>query len=178
MKNVLLHTDLTVQSLWPVHNIVREAKGKPLTIKVVHLLSMPGSITDLLFLKENKPYRSLPESFREAFQLLSNKYRSLKVTLDFKFVYGATARFLKNFVRANDIEAVYILTNYTYELPLASSVDFVPLLKECHTMVHPLPLHPEACSEYQILSALLYNIEEEPQAPESSRPFPSSISYS
>ena len=118
MKHVLLHTDLTVQSLWPVHNIVREAKGKPLSIKVVHLLSMPGSITDLLFLKANKPYRSLPEAFREAFQLLCNKYRSFKVSLEFQFVYGATARFLKNYIRANGFEAV----KAPFSNPLAPTV--------------------------------------------------------
>ncbi len=160
MKNILLPTDLSIQSLWPVHNIVKEAAKQKLAIHVVHLLNLPSSISDLLFLKENTPYRSIPDSFIEAFQLLKNKYSSVIEKMELRFVYGNTSRFLNNFIKGNDIETVYLLTNYNYAQPLPLSVNFPSLLNKCKVEVRQLPIYREALSEYQILSALLTSNEQ------------------
>lgn len=177
MKNILLPTDLSVQSLWPIHNIVKEANNQKVNIRVVHLLNQPTGITDLLWLNSSKPYKQVPASFTEAFQLLKNKYAHAIEKMEFSFVYGSTARFVNNFIAGNNIDAVYMLTNYKYAQPLSNSVNSVLLFQKCKVTMHQLPLHAEALSNYQILSALLDG-NEQYTAPAASKSIKSTISFS
>lgn len=159
MKNILLPTDLSVQSLWPVHDIVKEAGDDQLVIHVVHMLSTPGSLMDLFSLKESRPYNEVPANFTEAFQMLCQKYKGKIEKMHFRFVYGNTTRFLRNFIEGNQIDVVYTLSNYEYAKPFNNSLCFVNDLCKCKVPLRQLPLHADAASEYQILSALLYSGE-------------------
>jgi hypothetical protein len=160
MKNVLLPTDLTVQSLWPIHNIVKDAKHHKLTIHVAHMLSLPTSISDLLSTRKNKPQHAIPANFTEACHMLRNKYNKAIDSIRFTFIYGNTSRYVNNFIEGYQIDAIYMLTNYTYGEPLPQSINFTSLLHKCKVPLHQLPLHNEAFSDYQILSALLYGDEQ------------------
>lgn len=153
MKNILLPTDLSVQSLWPIHNIVKDAGNQKVTIHVVHMLTLPTSITELLTL--NKPYDEVPATFFEALQLLRNKYKEAIEKVEFQLLYCDTSRYLNHFVEGNRIDAVYLLANYEYAQPLSKSAKCMVYFNRCKVPVHKLPLHAEAFSEYQILSALL-----------------------
>lgn len=177
MKNVLLPTDLTVQSLRPVHDIVKDAKGRQITIRIVHLISLPTSITDLLFIDQNKPYREIPENFKEALQLLSNKYQGFVEKIVFDFVYCQSARYFNNFIEGNKIDAVYMLSDYNYQQTLRQSEKIIPYLDKCRLQVRKLPLPVEAFSEYESLSALLNSIEPV-KKPELNRTAKTTISYS
>ena len=155
MKNILLPTDFTVQSLWPIHNIVKEAGEEKINVIIAHSLHMPSSISDLLFLRH--PFDKVPAHFREAYQLLCNRYKSIINKMEFKFIYCSSSPAVNNFLEANHIDAVYILDNYKYGRPLNDSANFCSCLKKCKVPVRNLPLHAEAFSDYQILSALLGN---------------------
>lgn len=177
MKNVLLPTDLTVQSLRAVHAIVKDAKGEPLTIYVVHLISLPTSMSDLLFIKQNKPYHAVPANFSEAFQLLQNKYQASVERIVFDFIYCSSSRYFNNIIEGHHIDAVYMLTDYNYRQPLPQSENIIPYLKKCKVPLRKLPMHAEEVSEYQNLSALL-NGNEQLKAPASARTAKPTISYS
>ena len=123
MKNILLPTDLTVQSLWPVHTIVKDAATEKVNICLVHMLSMPTSVYDLFFLKESKPYQQVPTHFTEAYQMLGNRYADAIGKINFRFVYCNSSRLLCNYVEGNGIDAAYLLDNYKYEKPLPQSVN-------------------------------------------------------
>jgi hypothetical protein len=159
MKKILLPTDLTVQSLSPVHNIVRDAKDEKLVIRALHMLHLPTSITDLLFIKESKPY-SVPENFSEAFQMLRNKYQAQIESITLEFVYCSTARYLNNYIEANHIDAVYMLGDYNYRETLQDSVKFANFINKCKVPLHKLPLHQGSNADYHILSSLLINNEQ------------------
>lgn len=159
MKNVLLPTDLTVQSLRPVHDIVKDAKGRQITIRVVHLISLPTSITDLLFIDQNKPYKDIPENFIEALQSLQNKYQGIVEKIVFDFVYCESSRYFNNFIEGNKIDAVYMLGDYNYKQTLKQSEKIIPYLNKCKVQIRKLTLHAEASSEYGSFSALLNGIE-------------------
>lgn len=154
MKTILLPSDLSIQSLYPVHNIIKEANGESVNIMVVHFLSLSTSISDLLTLKE--PYGQIPSHFTEAFQSLRNKYRVAINKLEFRFVYCNTTRYLNNFIEGNNINEVYLLDNYRYGTPLNNSVECKNFFSKCKVKVNHLSLRPEAQSEYQILSSLLF----------------------
>ncbi len=155
MRNILLPTDLTVQSLQPVHDIVKNIKSKLLTIHVVHLISLPTSISDLLFIKQNKPYNAVPKKFTEAFQLLRNKYSSSVENIVFDFVYCSSSRYFNNFIEGNNIDSVYMLSDHNYRQPLEQSENISYYLKRCKAPLHKVSLNERDVATFQNLSALL-----------------------
>jgi len=155
MKNVLLPTDLTVQSLTPVHQVVRDAKNEKLVISIVHMLSLPTSITDLLFLEDNKPYDKVPGNFIEGYEMLSNKYKKVLEKLEFKFLYCSNSRYLNNYLEGHRVDKVYMLDHYRYKEPLQQSQKFTGFIEKCKVPLVKLPLRDHELLEYQILSSLL-----------------------
>ena len=154
MKNVILPTDLSVQSLWPIHQLVKEAKGQKLCIQLVHLIEPPTSMTDLIFSSRNKPYNSVPARFTEAYQMLSQKYKSSIEKIYFEFVYCNTSRYFRNYLEGHQIDEVYLVRDYNYLQPLPQSVKFASFLDKCQIPVYRVPLSTEA-STFQSLSVLL-----------------------
>lgn len=155
MKNILLLSDLSLGSLWPVHTLVKEQTARPINLYVVHMLHMPASISDLLSLKSNKPYASVSARFTEALQLLKNKYSGQLQTVSFRFLYGNNSRILNNFIEGAGIDCTYVTATNRTEKPFESSVDFVPLLKRCSVPVKKTPLQKGAEAGHQSLSVLL-----------------------
>lgn len=160
MQNVLLPTDLTVQSLRPIHDIVKDARGQQVTIQVVHFISLPTSISDLLFINQSKPYHAIPAKFKEAFQLLLHKYQGDVKSIVFDFVFCSSTRYLNNFVEGHKIDAVYMLKDYNYLRPLKQSENFMPLFNKCNVPVQKVALDAEAVSDYGNFSALLNGSEQ------------------
>ncbi len=75
MKNILLLTDLSVQSLWPVKEIIKNHSGQEeLVIHVIHMIEAPANIQDLMCLGRSKNNIPLPASFTDSFSALRNKY--------------------------------------------------------------------------------------------------------
>ncbi|TDH27009.1 hypothetical protein EXU57_09410 [Segetibacter sp. 3557_3] len=155
MKNVLLPTDLSIQSLWPIHQIVKDAKQEQVKIHLVHLVRLPTSINDLLFLNEDKYYAQVSESFSEALQVFRNKYRGTINLIGLRFIYCNTSAYLRNFIEGNHVEAVYKLVNYDYRRPFAESVDFATCLTKSKVPVHELSLREENSAKHLNLSVLL-----------------------
>lgn len=155
MKNILLLSDLSLASLWPVHAVAKEQTAQPVTIHVVHMLTLPTSISDLLLLKRNKPYASVGRQFTEALQLLKNKYSGQIASIRFRFLYGNNARVLNNFIEAARIDCTYITAGIRTEKAFEESVDFRPLLKRCSVPVRQTPLQRTAEAGLQGLSVLL-----------------------
>ena len=155
MKNILLLSDLSLASLWPVHAAVKEQTSQPVNIHVVHMLNMPTSITDLLSLKRNKPYTSVGQQFTEALHLLKNKYAGQIANISFRFLYGNNSRILNNFIEANGIDCTYVTARVHSEKAFEESVDFMPFLNRCSVPVTRLPLQKGAEVGHQSLSVLL-----------------------
>ena len=77
------------------------------------MLSLPTSITDLLFLEENKPYNKVPVHFVEAYQMLRNKYKRVIKKIEFNFMYCNTSRYFNNYLKGNCINLIYICSTIT-----------------------------------------------------------------
>ena len=154
MTNVLLPTDLTIQSLYPIHEICRNAGKNTCNIHVIHTLSMPDGIMDLLFLQEKKPYKMLSPSFLEAIDLLREKYSSVINRLSFEFLWGHSGRFLRNYMQGHDIQAIYMLQAYEYKPGLPQSVNCLTTLHNCQLPV--IYVQKKEKAEYGTLTTLLY----------------------
>lgn len=177
MKNILLPTDLTVQSLRAVHDIVKNAQGELVTIHVVHFITLPTSITDLIFIKQGKPFDAVPDNFSEAFQLLRNKYQHAIHKIVFDFIYCSSNRYFNNILEGHNIDAVYIIEDYNYRRTLPQSENIMPYLEKCKVPLFKLEQPAEDISSYQNLSALL-NGSEQIKNVASTRKINPAISYS
>ena len=131
MKSVLFPTDLAVQSLYPAHEICRQAGSGKCNIYVIHTLEMPTSIADLLFLQGKKPYNKLHPEFLEAMDMLRTKYAAVINLLSFEFVWGNSGSFLSNYMQGRDIQSIYLLKDYDYKPGLPQSVNCIPALRRC-----------------------------------------------
>ncbi|HXO77210.1 MAG TPA: hypothetical protein VN824_18280, partial [Puia sp.] len=98
MQNILLPTDLSLTSLYPVHEICRNATGHPCNIHIIHTLNMPTGIGDLLFLQQRKPFNRIPPQFTEALDLLRKKYPTAIHRLSFDFLWTNSRIYLNHYM--------------------------------------------------------------------------------
>lgn len=157
MKSVLLFTDLSVQSLWPIKRIVQQNNGvNALTIHVLHVIEIPTNISDLLFLNK-KSQVALPTVFKDALGVLLNKNWGIDVQIKFDFIYANNHRTLNNFVFGLAIEQAYVLENFNYKFSDDKSLDFRPLLKKLKCPINYIEFEAGIVSEFQVLSIFLNN---------------------
>lgn len=159
MKTILLPTDLTLQSLIPIHRIAAENKNGDCRILAVHMLQLPTSINDLLFIGRTNHYKRVPSTFTEAVELLCNKYKEQGVKLIFQVIYCESATYLKNFIRANNVDEVCLLDGYQYSAAFPDSADLKYVISKCREKVTKVPVQTEDVFSFQGLSALLQGKE-------------------
>ena len=158
MKNILVPTDFSLQSLSIIHDIVSK-ESERVKIHLFHMVLIPNDLTDLLFLRKSHLHAQVPDNFREAIQLLRNKYQKQVAKIDFSFYYGSRASVVSSIIESNNIDRVYMLANYQYKQPLPSSVNIMPLVEKCKLPVEKVNLRGKAFSQAQTgaFSALLAN---------------------
>jgi hypothetical protein len=154
MKNILLPTDLTLASLYPIHEICRKQAEEPCNIYVVHTLNMPTGIADLLFIQQRKPYEMVPDQFGEALEMLRRKYAPGLQLLSFEFLWSNTRLYLRHYMESRNIGSIYLLEDHPYRHRLPQSTPLLPVLHKCKTpMIHVEKPH---MPEYGTLTTLLY----------------------
>lgn len=158
MKNILVPTDLSLQSLNIIHEIINNEKEK-LNIHLIHMVQHPNEITELLYKRKSHLYEHVPNSFTEALQVLRNKYLSQINNIMLSFYYGNRVAVVNIIIESNKIDAVYLLSDHQYMLPLKSSVSMVPLIKRCRLPVEMVHSKASVFSQSQpgSFSSLLAN---------------------
>jgi hypothetical protein len=154
MQNILLPTDLTITSLYPIHEICKNAGGEQCNIYIIHTLDTPTGIMDLLFLQERKPYKMLPPSFLEAIEMLRKKYPSVIHLLSFEFLHGNSRAYLRHYMQGRNIQSVYLLKDHVYENKLPQSVGCMRTLRKCKVPI--VYVERVTQSEVGVLTTLLY----------------------
>lgn len=162
MKSVLLLTDLSVQSLWPIKKIVQQYNSeKALTIHVLHIVEIPTNISDLLFLNKHSQV-ALPTVFKDALSVLLNKKWGINVQIKFDFIFANNHRTINNFILGTGVEQLYVLEHYNYKFMSEKSLDFTTLLKKLKCPINYISFQSGIISEYQVLSIFLNNDIDEP----------------
>jgi hypothetical protein len=154
MKNILLPTDLTLASLYPIHEICRKHAGEPCNIYVVHTLHMPTGIADLLFIQQRKPYSLVTDQFSEALEMLRRKYAPALQLLSFEFLYSNTRLYLRHYMTSRGIGSIYLLEDHPYRHRLPQSTPLIPILRKCDTPV--ISVEKSHAPEFGTLTTLLY----------------------
>jgi hypothetical protein len=157
MKHIVIPTDFSIRSLKMVNQVVEHFGEEELAITLLHGMHLPSSIVDLLFLgKKNEHSDMINEEFRDACEILQNKYASVIPVLKVQFMYGNTRRVMKNFLEANKTDLVVLPENYTYRQYHENSVDLVPLLQKTGYPLLKIKLQPaNAGVEKEMVADLL-----------------------
>jgi len=153
MRNILLPTDLSPASLYPIHEIGRTSTGHKCRVYVIHTLAMPSGIGDLLFMK--KPHNRVPASFSGALDILRQRYEGIIEFIHFDFLYSNRRNYLQQYMDARDIQAIYMLKDHEYGLPLQPSTDCrLALLRSDVPVIRTVA---DASMGFGTLTTLLYN---------------------
>ena len=157
MKNILVPTDFTLQSLSIIHEIVNSEEEK-VNIHLFHMVLPSNDLTELFFQRKSHLYGQVPDAFTEALQVLKNKYLKQIGSITIQFYYGNRVAVVNDIVESNNIDSIYLLVNHHYRLPLASSVDMVSLAKKCKLPVEMVVSKTKSLiSQSGSISSLLVN---------------------
>lgn len=128
MKNVLIPTDFSIKSLKLINAAVERFKNEQLNIVLVHALEPDNSISGLLMLnKRLRVHELYTAEFREACEVMRNKYASVIGKIVVEFYYGTTRQYRNNFIEGRSISAVLFPADYKLALPSSASVDMKSL---------------------------------------------------
>lgn len=107
MKNILVPTDFTIQSLHLIVQTAETMHDEEINIVLFHVFNPPFDITELLFLKREPLYAELiTEGFRKECHKLKKRYSSVIGSINFKPLYGTTKSVFRNFAEANNIDLI------------------------------------------------------------------------
>lgn len=131
MKNVLIPTDFTTDSLHLVHKAAETLRGGKCNIVLFHAFNLPDDIIDLMFISREKIYKGLiTDEFRNQCKKMKNLHFETIHSINVKYMYGATLRLLKNFIDANKIDSIVLSDNLQLLMPHKYSYNPVSLLKK------------------------------------------------
>lgn len=140
MKNVLVPTDLSIRSLSYLHNLA-EKNDEMLNITLMHALRLPDSILDFwMFSKSTRHHALVSDAFREACEVMKNKYATVINSLQVEFFYGTTTPALRNFLKAYDISEIAMPEGLHYQAPCADSYNPQRLFLKCRLPIHHLKM--------------------------------------
>jgi hypothetical protein len=132
MKTILIPTDFTLRSLDMVKAAAARFNGPNLKIILFHALHTPADIQDLLFINKAVPHEKITEDFRHACAAIKKQHKDGISLITFRHMYGNTSPVFKNFLEANNIDAIYMPQHVALIRPYANSVDVRPLFKKAH----------------------------------------------
>lgn len=137
MRNVLIPTDFTVQSLDLVVAAAQKYEGEQLNITLMHALAMPDSIMDLILLSRNNDrYKLITKEFESACTILKNRYASVIHRISVRFMHGSTKAVFSNFVEASQASLFIYPVDYSFKPAGANSIDISHMFKyvQCEKM--------------------------------------------
>lgn len=130
-KHILIPTDFSLQSLKPVKHAAEQlAENGKLNIVLFHLLAMPTSIPDLLFLRQ-KTQKLASQNFKDACLIIKNKYSSSITDIQYRIFYGSSASVFRNHLDANHIDTVVFDSTLALKKTDKDTIDPVALFKKC-----------------------------------------------
>jgi hypothetical protein len=154
MKNILIPTDFSTESLKCIEPIIRKFRNERLNILFVHLFSISDSLLDVLkFSRRNKDYNYISEVFWTQCNKLEKKHAPCITSIRMKCFYGGTMAVFKNLLEANNIDVVVYPENYHFKKLSNTSLDPSKFIEKCGKQV--VWIHPhDSEKSYQDLEWL------------------------
>lgn len=141
MRNILVPTDLSIRSLGVIHNAVAHFDKEPLRVVLMHTLHMPGSILDLMMLsRRSSHYKLVTDDFRDACEIIRNKYASNIQKLEITFMLGNTVSLLRNHLDFHEIDTIVCPETDDFTMPSKESFNPATLIRKSKHEVLYLPV--------------------------------------
>ncbi|MFD2147998.1 hypothetical protein [Mucilaginibacter antarcticus] len=117
MKTLLIPTDFKLESLNAVSRLVETLHPQKLNIVMVHMLGITDCMGELeLLSRRSVEYRLISSEFYNSCIRLKQQHADVIEKIDVTFFYGYTMAAFRNFLDAQDIDAIVKLDDYDYQL--------------------------------------------------------------
>jgi uncharacterized Rmd1/YagE family protein len=167
MKTLLIPTDFKLESLNAVSRLVDTLYPEKLNIVMVHTLAITDSMGELALLsRRSAEYRLISAEFYNACTRLKQQHADTIEKIDVTFFYGYTMATFRNFLEAQQIDAIVKLVGYNYELLTEKSINPDNLIQRCGkeiilTSTKPVERGPQAEIEVEADAEQMLALEEE-----------------
>ncbi|GAB3164087.1 hypothetical protein [Telluribacter humicola] len=130
-NTILIPTDFTIESLNVVKGALRQLDGEEVNLILVYSAHLSDCITDLLFFSKKKYLEDLQnEKFKEACEILLNKYASQINSFSIDLFTGNYQSTFHNFLLGNKVDAIFIPKSYKLKLGQKQSFDLLPYCRK------------------------------------------------
>lgn len=127
MRNVLIPTDFSVDSLYWVEQTLQALDDQPISINLFHAFDSNITAPDALAQSRRVPYAHLlTDEFRNACKRLKDKYPKILKGIHFRHMYGNTSNLFRNFLDAHDIDMIVAPTHFRWQPVAPGSIDVTP----------------------------------------------------
>ena len=131
MANILIPTDFTTSFTATVNQVVYFIDRKPVNIVLFHAFELPFYLQDVFTKSARQPYADLlTDEFRQACKQLKDQHPKAIGKISFKCMHGSTAAVFRNFIDANDIDAIICPDDCVHVKVHERSVDPTPFFKK------------------------------------------------
>jgi hypothetical protein len=124
MKTILIPTDFKLESLNAVSRLVETLQPQKLNIVMVHLLAITDCMGELeLLSRRSAEYRLISDEFYNTCTRLKQQHPEVIEKIDITFFYGYTMAAFRNFLDAQQVDAIVKLDDYDYQLLTEKSIN-------------------------------------------------------
>ena len=129
MKTLLIPTDFKLRSLNAVSCLVDRYYPEKINIVMVHLLGVTDAMGELEMLsRRSVEYRLISDEFYASCSRLKKQFPDQIENINITFFYGYTMAAFRNFLEANEVDAIVALDNYDHEALTEKSIDPAKLI--------------------------------------------------
>ncbi|MFD1257282.1 hypothetical protein ACFQ3S_10785 [Mucilaginibacter terrae] len=124
MKTLLIPTDFNIKSLNCIPALRKRYYPEKVNIVLVHMMKITDNMQELLMLsRRSTEYQHISEEFYNTCARLRQNNKNSIHNIRIEFFYGSTVAVFKNFLEANEVDAIVLLNNYRYALLNKNSID-------------------------------------------------------
>jgi len=132
MRNVLIPTDFSIDSLQLVERTVAAFKDQSMNIILFHAFDLNCQAPDRLGNSTRIPYAHLlTDEFRNACKRIKTANARTVQNIHIRHLYGSTVAVFRNFIDANDIDMIICPDHFVFNAVTPQSINPVKLFKKC-----------------------------------------------
>lgn len=129
-KTILIPIDFRVASLNTLKYALERSSGEPYKVVLIYAEYLEDSITELLFYRpESKIASKITPEFKNALEVLRNRFEFQIVDLNIKLFHNRSRRGLRRFVENHEVERIYIPKTYRLKMP-RKAFDLVSIIRQ------------------------------------------------
>ncbi|RYY55509.1 MAG: universal stress protein [Chitinophagaceae bacterium] len=140
MRNVLIPTDFTVESLQIAQKALDALDHQPTNIILFHAFDINTQSPERLGGSRRLPYAELlTDEFRNGCRRLKTTYGKFLKEVNIRHMYGSTASVFRNFVDAHDVDLIILPNDFLFSKVTAGSVNPEKFFRKSGVpVVHPV----------------------------------------